>query len=161
MARATRSRQAVALVRVRSVGAPLVTLESLARETGLHPEVILRFVRFGLLAPRAGTAAEPLFAQEDAPLLARAARLRRDSRRQLRRRGARQRTAGTDRRDGALIGEPHDASAARSAPRETCSSWQARRIVSSAACSIWRVRSALIPSSSPSSRRVRSGPQRP
>lgn len=78
MARATRSRQAVALVRVRSVGAPLVTLESLARETGLHPEVILRFVRFGLLAPRAGTAAEPLFAQEDAPLLARAARLRRD-----------------------------------------------------------------------------------
>jgi MerR HTH family regulatory protein len=78
MARATRSRHAVALVRVRAAGPPLVTLESLARETGLHPEVVLRFVQFGLLAPRGGSAEEPLFAQDDGPLLARAARLRRD-----------------------------------------------------------------------------------
>ncbi|HTA32835.1 MAG TPA: chaperone modulator CbpM [Solirubrobacteraceae bacterium] len=78
MAHATRRRHAVALVRMRSVGPPLVTLESLARETGLHPDVIRRFVQFGLLAPRAGTAAAPLFAEQDAELLARAARLRRD-----------------------------------------------------------------------------------
>jgi hypothetical protein len=78
MARATQSRHALQLVRVRSVGPPLVTLEWLARETGLHPDVILRFVRFGLLAPRGGTVAAPLFAEQDASLLARAARLRRD-----------------------------------------------------------------------------------
>jgi hypothetical protein len=78
MVHATRRRHAVALVRMRSGGAPLVTLESLARETGLHPDVIRRFVQFGLLAPRGGTAAAPLFAESDAPLLARAARLRRD-----------------------------------------------------------------------------------
>jgi DNA-binding transcriptional MerR regulator len=78
MARATHTRHAVQLVRVRSGGLPLVTLESLARETGLHPDVVLRFVRFGLLAPRGGTAAAPLFAEQDVPLLARAARLRRD-----------------------------------------------------------------------------------
>jgi DNA-binding transcriptional MerR regulator len=78
MAHATRRRHAVQLVRIRSGGAPLVTLESLARETGLHPDVIRRFVQFGLVAPRGGTAAAPLFGEQDAPLLARAARLRRD-----------------------------------------------------------------------------------
>jgi chaperone modulatory protein CbpM len=78
MAHATRRRHAVALVRIRSGGAPLLTLESLARETGLHPDLIRRFVQFGLLAPRGGTASAPLFAEQDVPLLARAARLRRD-----------------------------------------------------------------------------------
>ncbi len=78
MARATRTRQAVQLVRTRNGGPLLVTLESLARETGLHPDVIRRFAQFGLLAPRGGTAAAPLFAEQDAMLLARAARLRRD-----------------------------------------------------------------------------------
>jgi hypothetical protein len=78
MARATRTRHAVQLVRTHSAGPQLVTLESLALETGLHPDVIRRFVQVGLLAPRGGTAAAPLFAEQDAPLLARAARLRRD-----------------------------------------------------------------------------------
>jgi hypothetical protein len=78
MARTTRTRHTVQLVRMRNGGPSLVTLESLARETGVHPEVILRFVQFGLLAPRGGTAAAPLFARQDVPLLARAARLRRD-----------------------------------------------------------------------------------
>lgn len=79
MAHATRrTRHAVALVRTRSAGPPLVTLEWLARESGLHPDVIRRFVQFGLLAPRGGSVAAPLFAEQDAALLARAARLRRD-----------------------------------------------------------------------------------
>ena len=78
MAYTTRTRHALQLVRARSAGPPLLTLESLSRETGLHPEVIRRFVQFGLLAPRGGSAAAPLFAAQDAPLLARAARLRRD-----------------------------------------------------------------------------------
>jgi len=78
MAYATRTRHAVQLVRTRSGGPPLVTLEALSRASGLHPDVIRRFVQFGLLAPRGGTAAAPLFAEQDALLLARAARLRRD-----------------------------------------------------------------------------------
>lgn len=78
MAYATRTRHAVQLVRTRSGGPPLVTLEALSRASGLHPDVIRRFVRFGLPAPRGGTAAAPLFAEQDALLLARAGRLRRD-----------------------------------------------------------------------------------
>lgn len=78
MAYATRTRRAVELVRTRGGAPPLVTLEALSRETGLHPDVIRRFVQFGLLAPRGGTVAAPLFGEQDAALLARAARLRRD-----------------------------------------------------------------------------------
>lgn len=78
MAYATRARHAVQLVRTRSAGPPLGTLEALSRATGLHPDVIRRFVQLGLLAPRGGTAAAPLFGEQDALLLARAARLRRD-----------------------------------------------------------------------------------
>ena len=46
-------------------------LEALAREAGLHPEVVRRFVRLGLLEPGP-------FPRDAAARLARAARLRRD-----------------------------------------------------------------------------------
>jgi hypothetical protein len=55
-----------------------VTLEGLAREAGMHPELVLRLVRLGLVEPIGGTALEPLFASDAAARLARAARLRRD-----------------------------------------------------------------------------------
>jgi hypothetical protein len=55
----------------------LLTLQQLAREAGLHPDLILRFVRLGLVEPRGGSAG-PLFAAGDAARLARAERLRRD-----------------------------------------------------------------------------------
>jgi chaperone modulatory protein CbpM len=54
------------------------TLEALSREAGLHPELVLRLVRLGLVEPIGGTELEPLFAREAAAQLARAARLRRD-----------------------------------------------------------------------------------
>jgi hypothetical protein len=55
-----------------------VELDVLAREAGLSPELVLRLVRLGLVAPSGGTAQAPLFAPEAAARLARAARLRRD-----------------------------------------------------------------------------------
>jgi hypothetical protein len=55
-----------------------VELEVLARESGLHPDLVERFVRLGLLAPAGGTARAPLFPRDAAARLARAARLRRD-----------------------------------------------------------------------------------
>jgi hypothetical protein len=54
------------------------TLDALAREAGMHPDLVLRLVRLGLVEPVAGTPQEPLFAIDAAARLARAARLRRD-----------------------------------------------------------------------------------
>jgi DNA-binding transcriptional MerR regulator len=59
-------------------GSGLVGIESLADAAGLHPEVVRRLSRLGLVEASGGTRAMPLFRREDAPLLARAARLRRD-----------------------------------------------------------------------------------
>jgi hypothetical protein len=42
----------------------------------LHPEVVLRLTRLGLLEPEGGTAAAPLYRSQDAALLVRAVRLR-------------------------------------------------------------------------------------
>ncbi|MGO9487856.1 MAG: chaperone modulator CbpM [Solirubrobacteraceae bacterium] len=56
----------------------LVALEALAERTGLHPDVVRRLVRLGLLEPRGGTALAPLFRARDAALLMRALRLRGD-----------------------------------------------------------------------------------
>lgn len=58
--------------------AGLVGIESLAREAGMHPELVRRLVRLGLLEPRGGTRAVPLYRRQDALLLARAMRLHRD-----------------------------------------------------------------------------------
>jgi hypothetical protein len=56
----------------------LVTVEALAQDAGVHPEIVRRFVQLGLLEPRGGTRAAPLFRPQDAFLIARAMRLRRD-----------------------------------------------------------------------------------
>jgi hypothetical protein len=55
-----------------------VELEALAREAGLHPEVVRRFVRMGLIEPADPSRRPPLFPRDAAARLARAARLRRD-----------------------------------------------------------------------------------
>jgi hypothetical protein len=66
------------LVLRRTSGARATTLDALAREAGLHPELVLRLVRLGLVEPIGGTPQAPLFASDAAARLARAARLRRD-----------------------------------------------------------------------------------
>ena len=66
-------------MRRRTAGAPaLVEIEVLAREAGLHPELVRRFVQLGLLEPRLGPDSVPRFPRDAAARLARAARLRRD-----------------------------------------------------------------------------------
>jgi chaperone modulatory protein CbpM len=57
---------------VRRPGSPdTLELEALAREAGLHPELVRRFVKLGLLGPAP-------FPRDAASQLARAGRLRRD-----------------------------------------------------------------------------------
>ncbi len=58
----------------RRIGPRLVGIEMLARDSGLHPEVVSRLVRLGLLE----TDGEAQFAPDAAARLAQAARLRRD-----------------------------------------------------------------------------------
>jgi hypothetical protein len=53
------------------VAAQRAEIEALAREAGLHPELVRRFIRLGLLEPAP-------FRRDAAARLARAARLRRD-----------------------------------------------------------------------------------
>jgi hypothetical protein len=55
-----------------------VGLDPLAREAGLHPDLVRRLVRLGLVEPVGGTRAAPLFGGDAAARLARAVRLRRD-----------------------------------------------------------------------------------
>jgi DNA-binding transcriptional MerR regulator len=64
--------------RLATRGAGLVGIESLARQAGIHPELARRLIRLGLIEPRGGTTAAPLFGRRDAVRLARAMRLRRD-----------------------------------------------------------------------------------
>lgn len=59
-------------------GAPLVAIEVLAREAGLHPELVRRLIALGALEPDGGTTSVPLFPRDAAARLARIARLRRD-----------------------------------------------------------------------------------
>lgn len=60
-------------VRPRTIG-----IEAVARESGLHPDVVRRFVKIGLIEPADGTLQSPRFALDAPAMLARAARLRRD-----------------------------------------------------------------------------------
>ena len=60
-----------ALRAVRPAASDAVELGVLAREAGLHPDLVRRFVRLGLLGP-------PPFPRDAAARLARAGRLRRD-----------------------------------------------------------------------------------
>jgi hypothetical protein len=81
MAVAARTRvqtTALALVRRPGVPGPLVSLDAVARTSGMHPGLLRRFVALGLVEPAGGTAAAPLFERRDAARLALAVRLRRD-----------------------------------------------------------------------------------
>jgi MerR HTH family regulatory protein len=79
MAATRRPTTSTALGRQRSRrGTQLIEIEVLAREAGLHPELVRRLVRLGLVDPRGGTARAPLFPRDAAARLARAMRLRRD-----------------------------------------------------------------------------------
>jgi hypothetical protein len=69
---------ATAITQTRRIGPRLVEVGILARESGLHPDLVTRFVRLGLLEPAAGSADAPLFPPDAAARLALAARLRRD-----------------------------------------------------------------------------------
>ncbi len=73
-----RDRRVLAIRSTGPVGAPLVALEVLAREAGLHPDLVQRLIALGALEPRGGTPRTPLFPRDAAARLARIARLRRD-----------------------------------------------------------------------------------
>jgi len=75
MASASRKRRGAQLVRSAS---GLVAVETLARQAGVHPDLVRRLVALGLLEPRGGSRGAPLFRPQDAFLIARAMRLRRD-----------------------------------------------------------------------------------
>jgi DNA-binding transcriptional MerR regulator len=75
MAATTKTRERARLARREPTR---IALDALARRAGLHPEVVRRLVRLGLIQPSGGNSATPLFRAQDALVLARAARLRRD-----------------------------------------------------------------------------------
>ena len=72
------ARYALAIRRTAPNGAPLVALEVLASEAGLHPEFVRRLIALGALEPGGGTTLAPLYPRDAAARLARIARLRRD-----------------------------------------------------------------------------------
>lgn len=75
------SRHVTALTRVRVSAGPgtaVAEIEVLAREAGLHPELVRRFVALGLVDPPAEASRSAVSWQSAAARLARAARLRRD-----------------------------------------------------------------------------------
>ncbi|MCW2674220.1 MAG: MerR family transcriptional regulator [Frankiales bacterium] len=53
-----------------------LSLDALARQTGVHPDLIRRFVSLGLLDPEPGHTGEPHFRQRDVARVLRAQRLR-------------------------------------------------------------------------------------
>jgi chaperone modulatory protein CbpM len=56
----------------------LLDLDEVARQAGLHPEMVLRLVRLGVVDLAGGTLRAPLFARNAPAHLARAVRLRHD-----------------------------------------------------------------------------------
>lgn len=71
-------RYVLAVRRVDPKGIPLVRIDQLATESGLHPELVIRLISLGALVPEGGTRSDPLFAPNAAARLARIIRLRRD-----------------------------------------------------------------------------------
>jgi hypothetical protein len=72
---------ATALVLVRRTstsGSRLLDLDEVARRSALHPEVVRRLVRLGVVDPAGGTIRAPLFTRDAPSHLARAVRLRHD-----------------------------------------------------------------------------------
>jgi len=57
---------------------PLLTLEDLASAAGLHPELVEKFVGYGILEASASIGPDPLFPASSVEQLRRAVRLRRD-----------------------------------------------------------------------------------
>jgi hypothetical protein len=53
-------------------------IDALATRASVHPDLVRRLIGLGLLEPRGGTRVAPLFRRQDAALLNRALRLRRD-----------------------------------------------------------------------------------
>jgi hypothetical protein len=79
MAATASTRTTVKLVRRAGTGLPpLIEIEVLAQEAGLHPDIVARLVAMGLVDPVGGTPRAPLFPRDAAARLARASRLRRD-----------------------------------------------------------------------------------
>ena len=66
------------LTRRTAGGTRLIEIEVLAREAGLHPDLVRRLLRLGVVEPAAGTPTAPLFPRDAAARLARTMRLRRD-----------------------------------------------------------------------------------
>jgi hypothetical protein len=78
MPAAVRTPTGLVAVRPRASGVTaVVDIDVLAREAGLHPDLVRRLVRLGLLDPVGGPASGR-YPRDAAALLARAARLRRD-----------------------------------------------------------------------------------
>lgn len=71
-------RRVLAVASTAPDGTPLVAVEVLAAEAGLHPELVRRLIGLGALEPAGGTGRAPLFPRDAAARLARIARLRRD-----------------------------------------------------------------------------------
>jgi chaperone modulatory protein CbpM len=59
-------------------GPGLIRIDELSRQAGLHPALVQRLFRLGLIEPEGGTAASPLFRRSAVLALRRAVRLRRD-----------------------------------------------------------------------------------
>jgi hypothetical protein len=79
MATTANAQRTLALVaRRRLADGALVEERVLAREAGLHPELVRRLIRLGALEPSGGTRAAPLFPREAAMRLAKTTRLRSD-----------------------------------------------------------------------------------
>jgi hypothetical protein len=76
MASATRAPRNAQLIL--SARTTLVDAETLARKAGVHPDVVRRLARLGLLEQQGDVGSAPRFRSQDAQLIARATRLRRD-----------------------------------------------------------------------------------
>lgn len=56
----------------------LLTLEELAGSAGLHPQLVEKFIEYGLLEPTSAAGSQPLFPVSSVKRLRRVMRLRRD-----------------------------------------------------------------------------------
>jgi hypothetical protein len=78
MAVASAPRNKVKLIRRTAGGTRLIEVEVLAHEAGLHPDLVRRLLRLGVIDAAGGTAGAPLFPRDAAARLARTMRLRQD-----------------------------------------------------------------------------------
>lgn len=75
----TGSRRYVLAVRTTDAsGYPLVAINTIATDAGLHPDLVIRLIALGAIEAAGGTRTAPLFPADTAARLARIVRLRRD-----------------------------------------------------------------------------------